>query len=483
MSDIDKLSSAFPESVFSAGSEEYKAAAGSYYSAFENEVKPLCFLQPKTAEELGGMLVKLTATNATTAVAVKGGGHMAWAGAANAEQGITIDLKNFKGIDLDLANGVVTLGVLENWASVYAKLAEHGLAICGGRVDKVAISGLTMGGGQSYHSRAMGFVCDNVTNYEVVLASGEVVQANKTTNPDLFVALKGGSNNFGIATKFTYPTFKQGPMWGGGTVVGGEAWPTIVDKVYAFVTSTDPADKHGAFIAACAYFPQAGLDGCVVSLTSTDPTNVSKNLRAMANIQPQYMNMIRETTTLSQLVEDEGKFNEDNKRGWWMTMTIKLSKEFLVKAQRLYQDMCQETAKRVAGFGLAMTLQPHTVDQLQASKDQGPNALGLSPEDGPLMNLLLCSLHEKVEEDEKSREAANKLLDDLTAVAKGLDVYHRYKFMNYATKGQEVIESYGPENVKMLWAVSQKYDPEGFFQKRVTGGHKLPCLNATIPAT
>lgn len=50
---------------------------------------------------------------------------------------------------------------------------------------------------------------------KVVLASGEVINANKDSNPDLWTALKGGNNNFGIVTRFDLGTFKGGNLWGG----------------------------------------------------------------------------------------------------------------------------------------------------------------------------------------------------------------------------------------------------------------------------
>lgn len=50
---------------------------------------------------------------------------------------------------------------------------------------------------------------------QVVLASGEVVNANALDHPDLYKALKGGGNNFGIVTRFDLRTFEQGKIWGG----------------------------------------------------------------------------------------------------------------------------------------------------------------------------------------------------------------------------------------------------------------------------
>jgi FAD/FMN-containing dehydrogenase len=52
-------------------------------------------------------------------------------------------------------------------------------------------------GGLSYLSDLYGLACDNVVNFEVVLAGGKAVNANAQENQDLFWALKGGLNNFG----------------------------------------------------------------------------------------------------------------------------------------------------------------------------------------------------------------------------------------------------------------------------------------------
>jgi hypothetical protein len=41
-----------------------------------------------------------------------------------------------------------------------------------------------------------------VVNYEVVLSNAAIVNANTTSNPDLFWALKGGGDQFGEAHYF-----------------------------------------------------------------------------------------------------------------------------------------------------------------------------------------------------------------------------------------------------------------------------------------
>lgn len=48
---------------------------------------------------------------------------------------------------------------------------------------------------------------------QVVLPSGILVDVTEKSHPDLFKALKGGSNNFGIVTAFEFTAFEQGDFW------------------------------------------------------------------------------------------------------------------------------------------------------------------------------------------------------------------------------------------------------------------------------
>jgi hypothetical protein len=54
-----------------------------------------------------------------------------------------------------------------------------------------------------------------VTSFEVVLACGNIVTASANSYSDLFLALKGGSNNLGVVTMFTLKTHRISTFWGG----------------------------------------------------------------------------------------------------------------------------------------------------------------------------------------------------------------------------------------------------------------------------
>ena len=50
---------------------------------------------------------------------------------------------------------------------------------------------------------------------QVVLANGSLANINQASSPDLFFALRGGGNNFGIVTHFDMDIYPQGQIWGG----------------------------------------------------------------------------------------------------------------------------------------------------------------------------------------------------------------------------------------------------------------------------
>ena len=65
--------------------------------------------------------------------------------------------------------------------------------------------------------------------------------ATATSNPDLFWALKGGSSNFGIVTKFTLRTFVSKKVWAGAYSVGPEHLDEFLAAVANYTAfNTDP---------------------------------------------------------------------------------------------------------------------------------------------------------------------------------------------------------------------------------------------------
>lgn len=51
--------------------------------------------------------------------------------------------------------------------------------------------------------------------YTLVLPNATILTVREDNHPDIFMALRGGGNNFGIVTSFLLKAYPQGDIWGG----------------------------------------------------------------------------------------------------------------------------------------------------------------------------------------------------------------------------------------------------------------------------
>lgn len=76
-------------------------------------------------------------------------------------------------------------------------------------------------------------------------------------------------------------------------------------------------------------------------------------------------------------------------------------------------------------------------------------------------------------DEEIIESATQKFIISVDEYTKSIGQFKPFRYMNYAYPTQEVIDSYGQENVELLRRVSRKYDPAQVFQRLVPGGYKL----------
>ncbi|KAH5065433.1 hypothetical protein HBI17_001710 [Parastagonospora nodorum] len=256
-------------------------------------------------------------------------------------------------------------------------------------------SGVTIGLSDfSYFSESTGFVCDNVVNFQVVLSSGDVVQANKDSHSDLFCALKGGTNTFGTVTRFDLPAFLQGKTWGGAFYYLSATYAGIVQDFYNFASAAEP-DPDAHVIAATAYSPLGPVD--VVNVYYAKPSSNPPSLAPFTALQPQLANTLREDSLLG-FAKELSNFSTNGDRQLFFTTSIRLDKQLIIDMKSLY-DNTVESIKTVPGLVLSMVLKPLTRHMLQKSAARRPNSLGLSVDDGPMVITLLDSVYADATDD------------------------------------------------------------------------------------
>lgn len=136
-------------------------------------------------------------------LAVKCGGH-SHSGQSTCERGMQIDLKNFRGVQMDAAARRVSAKGGTLLGQVDRETMAQGLVTPLGTVSHTGVGGLTLGGGFGRVARRFGMAIDNLTSMDVVTADGKLLHASKSENPELFWGLRGGSGNFGVVTNFEF---------------------------------------------------------------------------------------------------------------------------------------------------------------------------------------------------------------------------------------------------------------------------------------
>ncbi|KAK7952864.1 hypothetical protein PG988_013558 [Apiospora saccharicola] len=256
--------------VDSIGVDAYQADQAQYWSRFAEDVQPACFFHPYNKDEVAAA-IKLASQDDCRFVVVSGG-HTPFKDGSTAEGGITITFSNMKNITASDDRSAVSIEPGNRWYDVYKALEPMSLNVIGGRVAHVGTAGLLLGGGISYFSNRYGWAMDNIINYEVVLASGEIIDVNNTTNPDLYWALRGGGGNFGVVTRFDLNAYEQQPLfWSGDRVVDSTIYnSTILDAVLDWATS-GWVDSKSAIEIAFAYVQEYDLWVQESTLTHMDP--------------------------------------------------------------------------------------------------------------------------------------------------------------------------------------------------------------------
>jgi hypothetical protein len=97
------------------------------------------------------------------------------------------------------------------------------------------------------------------------------VNVNDDSNPDLYFALRGGMNNFGIVTRFTMRTFPQGEMYSGARIFSFDQRHALASEAYRLTTEWKN-DTNMAFSYGFAFNQKSGQYTLSVTEAYVEPT-------------------------------------------------------------------------------------------------------------------------------------------------------------------------------------------------------------------
>ncbi|RQM06374.1 hypothetical protein DH86_00001192, partial [Scytalidium sp. 3C] len=261
--------------------------------ALNTRLRPYCLVLPESSQEVAVALKALVEANDGAGdwhIALRSGGH-ASTEINNIVQGVTIDLSMLNSTSYDSEAGVAHIGSGARWRDVYTDLAQSGVTVAGGRDGGVGVGGYLLGGGISFYQGEIGWSCDQVVNYEVVLGNGSIINANCTANADLWKALKGGGSNFGIVTRFDMEVLPSIDLYYELRFLSSNYSDAVVDLVVGYANSnTSLADdaiiayySHNSSISPDIYLAAIHVNTHGIANTPT-PFDDVKNLPALVNV-------------------------------------------------------------------------------------------------------------------------------------------------------------------------------------------------------
>ncbi|KAH9829787.1 FAD-binding domain-containing protein [Teratosphaeria destructans] len=448
------LGSLFPNSTAFPNSSAYDLDAAGYWSNQQRDVTPTCYFEPARPKEVG--IAVLLARVTKCPFAVKSGGHFQFANSSNIEDGITITLQRFNKVKLSADAQSVSIGPGLRWSDVYRALEPYNITALGGRVSDIGVGGLITGGGISYFSGRYGWACDNVINYELVTADGAVINVNATgPYTDLFWALRGGSNNFGIVTRFDVKTIPQGVMWGGNVLYSSNYTDAIV-KAFVEYSITGADDLDSELVVPWIY----------TSYTGHIIIGQLEHARPQPESGPQIFSAFKKIPAIIDMTKTDSQVNITDanlaltprglRQTYW-TATYKMDEDVLRYIAKLFVEEVDAIAN-LSGLQAAMPMaliEKTTIAKMSAN---GGNPLGLKVEDAPLLLLNAAFSWSDAADDYKVLKACQNIVDKSVEFAKSKGKDHPYLYLNYASQFQDVFASYGEENLQRLKDISKHYD-------------------------
>lgn len=402
--------------------------------------------------------------------AIKSGGHSFLSGASNINNKISIDLCRMNAVKLADDHKSIHVQVGATWIDLYKALEPYSLTVVGGRSGTVGIGGLVLGGGSSWHSNRYGWACDSVLEFEVVVF-GIVLKASHIENQELFWALKGGGNNFGVVTALRLATIHQDDIF---LSTRDYDQSQIMDALVALEKFTDNTRNDLDTSLIMSFLPDKNKQDIQIGLgiINVDNNGNATGLEHFSKI-PDSSRASR-SMKLSELAKQMSQMGDRGSRKLKFSITVHNKVVVLDRLVSTFKDFSRTfnsfDPKTVVGPYLAF--QPLTTSFIM-NRD---NALGLSNVTEPLMLVALEIYWTETEKNDFFHDSVKKVHDAMRKQAEVLGMLHPFIYLNYAASWQKPFDGYGREYDRLKGIherLQQKYDPDDVFRNLIPGGHKL----------
>ncbi|WP_090932896.1 FAD-binding oxidoreductase [Nonomuraea jiangxiensis] len=231
-----------PSQIFGPGEHEYDVGRMGLNRAVES--RP-AYVVGAAGEQDVVAAVRMAAAQGR-AVGVLASGHSPTVAADGA---VLINTARMNGVEVNPETRFAWVEAGTRWRQVVDVAAAHGLAPLNGSSPNVGAVGYTTGGGAGLLGRRYGFAADHVRRLRMVTADGRLREVTPGSDPDLFWAVRGGKDNFGVVTGMEIELFPVSRLYGGGLYFPAEATSDVL-HVYAEWSRSLPREMASSVLLA-----------------------------------------------------------------------------------------------------------------------------------------------------------------------------------------------------------------------------------------
>ncbi|KAJ5204914.1 uncharacterized protein N7498_005793 [Penicillium cinerascens] len=450
--------------VIRPNSANYTAQAADAYWDVRADLSPACIFLPATANDVAHALEVFGSCDAQ--FAVRGGGHMNYPGSNNIVGGVLVGLSKLNNVKVN--SDTVEVGPGLTWYDVYSALDSHGRVAIGGRMKTIGVPGLTLIGGFHYFNNKYGYAMDNVVSYDVALGNGTQITVDKDSHGDLFWALKGGANNFGIVTKFTLKTYDM-PMVSTTIQVYNESG--IPDFITA-VCNAAKLDEEDPIAAGMIATVEYNATTEVVSASvlgvqegAVSPPSQFSNFTAIPATTR--INKIQSMKSWVAVLDSPKQMF----RVMFSHKSMKPDPEVLYSIYNAWKDAVDEIAD-VEGLYPTFVTNVHAPSSARVALNNGiGNVWGLEAE--PLILWQFSTGWALAQDDLRVEAWSRQLTERLHKINVEKGLASDFVYMGDAGGWQNPFAGFPAENVARMREIRSSYDPKGIFSRLNWGGFKL----------
>ncbi|KAI9687377.1 MAG: hypothetical protein M1822_002420 [Bathelium mastoideum] len=424
---------------------------------------PTCIISPKSAADVSKAVKILSFFKSK--FSIRSGGHSPNPGWSSIDSpGVLIELSKLNQVTVNANQTVASLGPGGRWGDVYATLDAYEVNVIGGRLPTIGVGGLILGGGLFHFSAEYGLAADNVKNFEIVLGDGTITNANAEENSDLWWALKGGSSNFGIVTRFDLYTVPIKNIW-------YEVQTYTPDHADAVLDAFTQWQNDGASDVRGTIALVMGLESLTVGLLYSIPAERPACFSPFYDLSGAVTAIPPTNGTVNTVTQILGTvFSKVPQRHDYRGVSSKVDAQLYKDVYSVWRNSAV-AVHNATGANQSFTLQPIPVALVEQGIKKGGNALGLPKINHQWWTTLVD--WNNAEDDDTVRSVSMATTEKFKQLSqeRGLEV--DFLDLNDASRDQSPLPTYGEENVAKLKAVSKKYDPLQVFQTLQNDGFLL----------